>query len=90
MIYNISEFLDNMDIFDDNKRVSTVSYYSFVITYVLLMVFGCIGNISIIIACIRNKVWRATKSCISDGKFNNDVSFRNSDSSEGEVGFNGA
>ena len=65
MIYNISEFLDNMDIFDDNKRVSTVSYYSFVITYVLLMVFGCIGNISIIIACIRNKVFIVYKLIIN-------------------------
>ena len=45
-----------------NLRVQLPTYIAFLLTYLFIIVIGCIGNVYIILACMRNKVKQDLKT----------------------------
>ena len=47
-----------------NRRVQFSTYIAFMTTYLIIMLFGFMGNAYIILACLRNKLLKTTRNIL--------------------------
>ena len=47
-----------------NRRVQFSTYIAFMTTYLIIMLFGFLGNAYIILACLRNKLLKTTRNIL--------------------------